>query len=185
MSTVSLFSLSVFAGVIAGISIITGTVLTDLLKSPKGTVFNFLGALIGLFGITGFYLWQRIEAGIFGVIAYIAVFLGLALIACIDFSGAFVTSNLSSDELEKLGKSAFMQTLYLSFSVFLVGVILFGIAVLRADVFSKIPTVLFMIGFASTLVRPVYPKVVFVGLTVAGSSLIWWSVALWSMVGAS
>ena len=56
MTTATLYSLSAIAGVIAGIFIILGTLLNDLLKTARGTVFNFLGALIGLLGMTGFYL---------------------------------------------------------------------------------------------------------------------------------
>ena len=71
MSTATLYSLSAIAAIIAGICIIVGSLLNDLLKTQKGTVFNFLGALIGLFGVTGLYLWQRGEFGVFGFGAYV------------------------------------------------------------------------------------------------------------------
>lgn len=183
MSTATLYSLSGFAAIIAGICIIAGTVLNDLLKTGKGTFFNFFGALIGLFGVTGMYLWQRAESGAFDLVAYVAVFFGLALIVCIDFSGAFITPNISEDELTRLGSSAAMRNILIASAIFLVGEILFGISVFRVGIFPKVATLLFTIGFLATPVRPAYPIVTFAGLTVSGSGLIWWGVFLFSMAG--
>jgi hypothetical protein len=185
MSTATLFSFSALAGTIAGSCIILGTVFTDLMKTSKGTVFNFLGALIGLFGLTGFYLWQAKDAGIFGLVAYVVVFLGLALIACIDYWGAFFSPNLSEDELSRLGASNAMRATYISFSIFLIGEILFGISTIIVGVFPVIASVLFMIGFLGTAFRPVNQIITFVGLSLSGIGLIWWSVSLWSISGGS
>lgn len=185
MSTEAFFRFSAIAAILAGICIILGTLLTDLLKtkSPTGTFFNFLGALIGLLGITGIYLWQRAEAGIFGFVAYIVVFIGLALIACIDYSGAFVTPNLSEEQVANLGKSSTMQVITISSMIFLVGEILFGISTIIVGIYPRIASVLFMIGFFTTPVRTVYPIITFIGLTISGSGLIWWGVTLFSMAG--
>ena len=185
MSISTLYQLSAAASGLAGICIILGTLLQDLLKNKKGAFFNFLGALIGLFGVTGVYLWQRAESGAFGLVAYLVVFLGLALIACTDFSGSFVYPNLSEDQVAQLGKSPAMIAIYISFLIFLVGEILFGISTIRAGVFPTAPTILFMIGFFLTIARAAYPKITFVGLTMSGCGLIWWGVSLWSLaVGA-
>ena len=70
-------------------------------NSPVGTLFNFLALLVGLFAITGVYLWQREAAGTFGVIAYVLVFVGLALMMCIDYLGAFVMPGLNEEELAR------------------------------------------------------------------------------------
>jgi len=182
MSTTTLYSLSALAGIIAGICIILGTVLNDLVKK-NGAFYNFLGALIGLFGITGVFLWQRNEAGTFGVVAYVVVFIGLALIACNDYAGSFITPNLPSDVQTQLGNSSFMRVMYISFSIFLVGEILFGISTIMAGVFSKITAMLFMIGFLGTTMRPVNQFITFIGLTMSGAALIWWGVSLWTMAG--
>jgi hypothetical protein len=69
MTTTTFLSFTAIAGFIAGTCIIIGTVFTDLVKSKVGTTFNFLGALIGLFGLTGVYLWQSKDAGVFGLVA--------------------------------------------------------------------------------------------------------------------
>lgn len=183
MTTATLYSLSAIAGVIAGVCIILGTLLNDLLKTQRGTIFNFLGALIGLFGITGIYLWQRVEFGIFGLVAYVLVFIGFALIACIDYMGSFIAPGLSEEQMASLQTSSAAVAAMISSLIMLVGEILFGIATFRAGIFPRIATVLFMIGFLATPVRPVYPIITFIGLSISGVGIIWWSITLWSLAG--
>lgn len=183
MTTATLYSLSAIAGVIAGVCIILGTLLNDLLKTKRGTIFNFLGALIGLFGITGIYLWQRVEFGIFGLVAYVLVFIGFALIACIDYMGSFIAPGLSEEQMASLQTSSAAVAAMISGLIMLVGEILFGIATFRAGIFPRIATVLFMIGFLATPVRPVYPIITFIGLSISGVGIIWWSITLWSLAG--
>jgi len=76
-----------------------------------------------------------------------------------------------------------MQNIMIGSLIFLVGEILFGLSILRAGIFPKVATLLFMIGFLATPVRPAYPTITFIGLTVSGTGLIWWGVSLFSMVG--
>ncbi len=116
MSKDALYMLSAYAGILSGVSIFIGTFLTDLIKTSKGTLFNFLGALIGLFGVTGIYVWQSEEAGIFGLVAYVLIFIGLALVACIDFWGYFFSPSLSEDHLTEISASSAMRVTYISFS---------------------------------------------------------------------
>jgi hypothetical protein len=178
MSEATLFTLSGYAGILSAISIFIGTFLTDLLKSTKGTFFNFLGALIGLFGVTGIYVWQSKEAGIFGLVAYGVVFIGLALVACIDFWGYFFSPSLSEDQLAEVGKSSAMQVTYISFSIFLIGELLFSVSMIIAGVFPIIASLLFMVGFIGTAFRPINQLITFVGLTLSSIGLAWWCLAL-------
>lgn len=77
-----------------------------------------------------------------------------------------------------------MKLLIISYMIFLVGEILFGVSTFIAGIYPKIATVLFMIGFLVTPVRPAYPAITFFGLTLSGVGLIWWGVSLWIMAGA-
>ena len=86
MSTATLYSASAIAGIISGIFLIVGSVFNNLVKSGSGGKFNFFAALFGLFSVLGIYLWQRDQTGIFGLIAFVMVFIGLVLIACIDYN---------------------------------------------------------------------------------------------------
>lgn len=179
MSAPTLYGDSAVAGTISVTCIILGTVLTDLLKTTRGTVFNLLGTLIGLLGETGVYLWQALEAGVFGLVAYMAVHLGLVLIACTDCSGAFVVPRLSEDEVSRLGSGPAMVVTAISGFVFLIGEILFGISTIVTGVYRVIPAVLFMTGFLWVLFRPVKQIVTLLGLSLSGAGLIWRSVSLW------
>lgn len=187
MSTDTLYRLSALAGIIAGISIIVGSLFSHIVKptAPVGTFFNFLGALIGLLGITGIYLWQRDEAGAFGLVAYVALFIGLALIACIDYFGTFIRPSLRVEEVNQMADTSAMLFITISGLIFLVGELLFGISTIRAGVFSKIAAVLFMIGFIATPLGGTYPVIVFIGSVLSGTGIIWWSVSLWSMANGS
>jgi|GEM_PF-1744781 hypothetical protein len=185
MATGTLYSLSAIAGVIAGVCIILGALFSTLVKSssPVGAFFNFLGALIGLFGITGIYLWQSSQAGVFGLIAYVLLFIGLALIACVDYSGTLISASLSMEDMARLDQGTALQIKSISGLIFLVGEILFSISVILAGVFSSIAAILFLIGFLATPLRQSYPIVTFIGLTLSGIGIIWWCVSLWSMAG--
>lgn len=103
MSTLALYHLSGVASICAGLCIILGSLYSNLVK-PEGTLgaaFNFLSARLGLFGITGLYVFQRAQAGGFGFIAYVVIFIGLALIMCIDYGGTFMVPSLSAEEAMK------------------------------------------------------------------------------------
>ena len=111
------------------------------------------------------------------------MFIGLALIACIDYSGAFVTPNLPEEQVANLGNSSTMQVITISSLIFLVGEVLFAITTILAGIFPRIASVLFMIGFFTTPVRTAYPIITFIGLTISGSGLIWWGMTLFSVAG--
>ena len=181
MPTLALYHLSGVAAICAGLCVILGSLFSNLVK-PEGTLgsaFNFLSALLGLFGITGFYLFQRAESGIFGFIAYVVVFTGLSLIMCIDYGGTFLVLSLSPEEAMKLQRGPSLTAQIVSGMVFLVGAILFGVSVIVAGVSSKIASVFFMIGFLATPLREAYPLIVFAGSVLSGTGLIWWGVSLW------
>jgi hypothetical protein len=185
MSEATLYTLSAYAGILSGVSIFIGTLLTDLIKTSKGTLFNFLGALIGLFGVTGIYVWQSGEAGIFGLVAYVLIFIGLTLIACIDFWGYFFSPSLTEEHLAEIGKSSAMQVTYISFFIFLIGDLLFGLSVIMAGKFPVIASLLFTIGFIGTVFRPMNQLITFVGLTLSSIGLAWWCLTLISFIGGS
>jgi hypothetical protein len=116
-------------------------------------------------------------------VAYVAVFIGLALIACIDYFGTFIRLSLPADEVAQLANRSAMVFITISGLIFLVGEILFGISTITAGFFSKIAAVLFMIGFLATPLGGTYPIIVFIGSVLSSTGIIWWSVSLWSMAG--
>ena len=180
MSTTTLYNLSAVTAVISGICIILGSVLSNLMNSPKGTALNFFSTLFGLFAVTGVYLWQREPSGIFGGIAFAAVFVGLTLMMCVDYFGAFILTSLTPEDFTKLQNDQVMMVKTVSGLIFLVGEILFGISVILAGVLAPIAAVLFMVGFLFTPLRQAYPRIVVFGSVLSGTGIIWWGVMLWS-----
>lgn len=128
-------------------------------------------------------MWQRVEFGVFGLIGYIPVFIGFVLIACINYMGSFIAPGLSEEEMASLQKGSAMMAAMISGLIMLVGEILFGIATFRTGIFPRIATVLFKIGFLAPPVRAAYPIVTFIGLSISGVGIIWWSISLWSLAG--
>lgn len=187
MSTGTLYRLSAIAGVLTATGIILGKLTIPLPNRQIGEVLDFVGALFGLFFSMGVYLKHRKESGVFGGIAFIIFFVGLALVLCLDYFGAFMALDLPVGMVEDLleGRNGWVYAL--SGMTFLVGEVLFGISVIRAGVFSKLSAVLFMLGMIPVALHltGIFPEyVVNLSSVVAGIGLIWWSVELYKLAGS-
>jgi hypothetical protein len=186
MSTSTLYRLSALAALVSGVCIIVGKVLALLPDPQAGEVFDVISPLFGLFAILGIYLWQREQSGTFGGVAFILVFIGLALITSMDYFGAFIRLRLPEDTVAQLMDGPSGPVFGISGLIFLVGEILFGVSVLRAGVFSKIAAWLFMIGFVPMTLFELLPDtIVWAGSVLAGAGIIWWGLALWSFASDS
>jgi hypothetical protein len=166
---------------VSGVCIIVGKGLALLPDPQAGEVFDFISPLFGLFAILGVYLWQRQRSGTFGGVAFIVVFIGLALLTSMDYFGAFIRLRLPEDTVAQLMDGPSGPIFGISALIFLVGEILFGISVLRAGMFSKIAAWLFMIGFVPMTLFELLPdSIVWVGSVLAGVGIIWLGLSLWS-----
>lgn len=112
-----------------------------------------------LWALVGIYGRQSRAAGTFGLWAFVVVFLGTALIVGNTWAEVFVWPTLaqvSPDMLLGAGFSAetspYMSTgLTLSFPLFGIGLILFGVATFRAHVYPRWTAVLLIIGIPVTM----------------------------------
>ena len=68
MSTSKLYRLSALAGLISGLTLAVDNLL-DLMGNPPTEILEVVSAALGLFLLTGLYLWQRDRAGVFGAFA--------------------------------------------------------------------------------------------------------------------
>jgi hypothetical protein len=182
MSTAALYSACAIAGMLSGVFLVVGSVFNNLIKTGSGGKFNFFAALFGLFGVMGLYLYQLEQAGIFGLIAFVLVFIGLVLIASIDYNSIILLPQHSVEEVAKLIEGTGMMILMISGITFLVGELLFGISIILAGVFSWIAAVLWMIGYLPTPLGNVYPKIVLLGSILSAIGIAWLSLELWSFV---
>lgn len=184
MSIKSLYRLSALAGVLTATGIILGKLTIPLPNRQIGEILDTLGAFFGLFFAMGVYLKHRRESGVFGGVAFIIFFTGLAAVLCLDYFGAFMALELPAGTIEDLLEGRNAPVFAASGLTFLIGEILFGVSVIRAGVFSKIPAILFMLGMIPVALHltGVFPEaVVNISSIVAGLGLIWWSVELYRL----
>ena len=186
MSTKTLYRMSALAGVLTAVGIILGKLTIPLPNRQIGEILDLLGALFGLFFTMGVYFKHRKESGVFGGIAFIILFIGLAAVLCLDYFGAFMALDLPAEIVEDLLEGRNGWAFAVSGLTFLVGEVLFGISVIRAGVFSKVSAILFMLGMIPVALHltGIFPEyVVNISSVVAGIGLIWWSVELYKLAG--
>ena len=186
MSTSTLYRLGAVAGFLSGFFMILGRILARLPNTQPGEIVDLLSPFFALFFATALYLGQRRESGIFGTIAYFLLFVGLVVVVCLDFYGAFMRIYLPDDMIVLIEEGPSAPVFLVGLLTFLIGEILFGISVIRAGVYSKIAAVLFMAGLIPVALHPtgLFPEsVVDIAAASAGAGLIWWSIELFKLAG--
>lgn len=182
MQTKSLYRLSALAGLLSGLCIILGKLLIPLPNRQIGEVFDFFSPFLALLFAVGLYLRQRKESGVFGGIAFIILFMGLATVVSLDYYAAFIAPYLPEGMVEQILETPAGVVALISGLTFLIGEILFGISVIRANVFSKIASVLFMVGMFLVPLGEIFPEAAVVaGSIIAGVGLIWWGIELYRL----
>ena len=184
MSTKTLYRLSALAGTLSGLCIIIGKLIIPLPNRQIGEVFDFFSPFFALLFAVGLYLRQRRESGVFGGVAFIVLFMGLATVVSLDYIGAFVGPYLPEGMVDQILEGPTGAVAATSGLTFIFGEILFGISVIRAGLFSKIASILFMIGMFFVPLGSVFPEsFVVIGSIIAGIGLIWWSTELYKLAG--
>ena len=184
MSTKTLYRLCALAGLLSGLCIILGKLVIPLPNRQIGEIIDFFSPLFALLFAVGLYLRQRRESGVFGGVAFIVLFMGLATVVSLDYIGAFIAPYLPSGMMDQILEGPTGAVAATSGLTFILGEILFGISVIRAKVFSRIASILFMVGMFFVPLGSVFPEsAVVIGSIVAGVGLIWWSAELYKLAG--
>jgi hypothetical protein len=186
MSTSTLYRLGALAGILSGVCIIAGRLLTRLPDPQLGEIVDWLSPFFALFFAVALYLGQRRESGVFGFIAFIVLFAGLVMLVSLDYYGAFIRIQLPEAIITQVEEGPSAPVFVASLFTFLIGEILFGISVIRAGVYSKIAAILFIAGLIVVALHPtgIFPEsVVDIGATAVGIGLIWWSIELNRLAG--
>ena len=182
MSAKTLYRTSALMGILSGVCIIIGKLLIPLPNRQIGEIFDFFSPLLALLFAVGLYLHQRRESGVFGGIAFLVLFLGLSTVVCLDYFGAFVAPYLPDGMVDQIYESPTGVAAAISGLVFLLGEILFGISVIRAGVYSKIASVLFMVGMFLVPLGGFFPEIaIVIGSIIAGVALVWWGIELYRL----
>ncbi|WP_035776236.1 hypothetical protein [Arthrobacter sp. H5] len=152
-------------------------------------------SIFALVGVTGIYLRQVKETGLLGLIGYLLFGFEFVLVTVWSFVEALVLPPLASEApqfvdtvLGVFNGSAGETNLgtlgavgLVSFALYLVGAVLFGIAIFRAGVLSRWGAILLALGAASTLLVPFLPHAAARYAAVpVGLALIWLGFSLWA-----
>jgi hypothetical protein len=151
-------------------------------------------AALALLGITGMYLRQRREMGVLGRVGYVIFGVGYLLMLSTEIIAAFVLPGLAHSSptyVNNVVVAAFgghptssiggMQTLFdLSGLTYLVGGLLFGIALFRARVLARWAAALLAVGTVATVALKVLPESFNRPMAVpTGVALIGLGISLW------
>jgi len=153
-----------------------------------------LMAMLALAGITGIYLRQLRQTGLLGLIGYLIFSVGYFLMFGVEFLAAFVLPSLTDSNPQfvtdvlsvavggtPVGSIGLMQSdLTISGIGYMLGGLIFGIAIFRAGILARWAAALLAVGTIGTVALAVLPESFnrFFALPV-GVALIGLGVSLW------
>ena len=181
MFPTNLYRLSAWAAILSGLFIISKKLVVELLLplNPATNAVGSFGLLLGLFTLTGVYVYQREASGRLGLIGYLVNWFGLAAVSGIDYAKLYILPYLSTSELQALLVGP-TKLVFLSCAIFfLAGVILFSAASLRARVFPRLAILLYLLGFTLYSLSFLLPVVIVRTAEVGGAlGVIWLGYAM-------
>lgn len=180
--------LGAWCGVLAGLCIALPAAVEAVTGETAATSFAIgLSPALAVPLLVALHLRQRAAAGPFGEVAYTVNAVGLGL-----FGGAAFTLNmalfyLDDATVEQLLAGPTMVALLGAALVFALGSVLFGVSMLRAGVFPRVPAVAYLVAFPVLAVAARLPDNVLTSAVhvVAGGSLVWLAAAVSLRSGAA
>jgi len=182
------------AGLLLGIAIIlhpdeaNPNAVLEVAWAPVHQVM-IVGALLSLFGLIGFYVRQRGQAGVLGLIGFLLLFVGSALFVPIVFAEAFIIPVIAADPagqalLDPAGP-LFGATLGLVFLgigvIFGLGCIVSGIATFRAGALPRLAGPLLVAGGPLLAFTPPLPHIAgLIGGVALGLAYVWLGYTIWA-----
>src|ERR1700730_12194914 len=176
MFPANLYRLSAWAALLSGLLIIIKKLVVELLLPlyPATNAVGSFGLFLGLFTLTGLYMYQREASGRLGLIGYLVNWFGLAFVSGVDYAKLYILPYLSTSELQALLAGP-TKLVFLSCALFfLAGVILFSIALFRTRVFPRLAILLYVLGFTLYSLSFLLPVVVVRTAEVGGALGIIW-----------
>jgi hypothetical protein len=183
MFPAKLYRWSAWAAILSGLLIIIKKLVVELLLplNPATNAVGSFGLMLGLFTLTGVYIYQSEASGQLGLVGYLTNWFGLASVAGVDYAKNYILPYLSKSELQALLAGP-TKLAFLSCAIFfLAGVILFSVASLRARVFPRLAVLLYLIGFTLYSLSFLLPDIVVRTAEVVGAlGIIWLGYAMWT-----
>ena len=152
-----------------------------------GETLAIIGVILTLLGLVGIYTRQIRETGRVGLLGFLALFTGTVLLGGLLFFEGYVVPAIAATtpslhEVSLFSVPALLVPVIVLSIFNLLGFLLFGIAIMRANVLPRLAGLLFIIGGILYSPGPnQLPWIVFtIGTTVVGIAQIWLGYALWS-----
>jgi hypothetical protein len=160
------------AAVAGGLLFIAVQINHPLLNAPFTTTTEYavretakiLMAVFSLIGITGIYLRQVRQIGVLGLIGYIVLSVGYLALLSVQVVGVFVLPSLAVSQpgyvndvlavahsAAPVGDIGSLQILFKVLFAYIVGGVLFGIALFRAGILARWAAVLMSVGAVATI----------------------------------
>jgi hypothetical protein len=179
ITTTTLTRAAALAAIAGGLLYIAVQIKHPLLDAPFTTTTEYTVretakiamAVLSLVGIAGIYLRQVRQTGLLGLIGYALLTVGYLAIFSVQVIGVFVLPDLAArqpgyvDDVlavatsgAPIGDVSRMETLSHVAITYIIGGIVFGIALFRADVLARWASVLLSIGALATLATPLLPQ---------------------------
>ena len=198
MSKTSVIRLSGLACIVFGALLSLTFLLRVALPDPDPTTgshvivgtLRVLTAAFGILAFTGVYARQVEQAGKLGLAGYLIAFLGVAMVLGLEFSFAYLfpvfaigvpefVAQIDAGQVEPAGP--IIVIFFLVDIVFLIGVILFGAATLRAGVLPRRAVTVMLVGAVTLSISDFLPGFVApASALLTGLGFAWLGYALWS-----
>lgn len=167
MSDRALYRLAATAGFVSS-AILALNVLRRAGVLPTNALTHAISPWAGvfaLFALTGLYLWRRAAAGMLGVVGYALSTAGFAGAAGIEFAVHFIFPNLPQAQVDALVSGPARPALATVATVFCLGAVVFGVALLRAGGVPRVAAAGYLVTMALFAWRNALPEAV---VTVTG-----------------
>jgi hypothetical protein len=179
ITTTTLTRAAALAAIAGGLLYIAVQIKHPLLDAPFTTTTEYTVretakiamAVFSLIGIAGIYLRQVRQTGLLGLIGYALLTVGYLAIFSVQVIGVFVLPDLAArqpgyvDDVlavatsgAPIGDVSRMETLSHVAITYIIGGIVFGIALFRADVLARWASVLLSIGALATFATALLPQ---------------------------
>lgn len=153
-------------------------IVADLI--PGTMYWNFVGVLCGILALPTFYVVQQTRLGRSGFLAFVFAQAGLIGIGGFLYAEAFVFAFLDPAVTEQLFEGPTGLAIFGSVIIYVLGVLGFVVASLRAKVLPAFGFLLWGVGTAPTIAAIALPSIVMVIAEMcAGLGVIWISIGLY------
>jgi hypothetical protein len=177
------------AGLLSGLALVFGHLLVLVAQRPAlwqfAQILITLSPVLLLYLLPALYLFQRRESGTLGGLGFLVISLGILIVSANYYTQTVAVHFLAESARLDVWGTYLGKAWSVGEVVSLLGVVLFCIATLRADLFPWPAPILYGVGSAFfTLLHMLAPGAAIilftVGGVVTGAGIIWFAYSLWS-----